>query len=65
MRNVNEKDPVYIPRKFRDDKFFVRDQEELEILNLRFMGKFDSEYHLLKKRQRDFAAAINTMSYTV
>ena len=51
--------PAYIPRKFRDDKFFVRDEEELAIVNVRFMGKFDSEYNLLKKRQRDFATAIN------
>ena len=51
--------PVYIPKKFRDDRFFVRDEEELSIINVCFMGKFDSEYHLLKKRQRDFAAAIN------
>ena len=52
-------EPVYIPKKFRDDKFFVRDAEELEIINVRFMGKFDSEYNLLKKRQRDFAKEIN------
>ena len=52
-------EPVYIPHKFREDRFFVRDEEELAIVNVRFMGKFDSEYNLLKKRQRDFAAAIN------
>ena len=52
-------DPVYIPRKFRDDKFFVRDEEELAIVNTRFMGKFKSEYDLMKKRQHDFASAVN------
>ena len=52
--------PVYIPKKFRDDKFYVRDEEELEIIQGRFMGKFQSEYRLLKKRQRDFATAVNT-----
>ena len=52
-------DPVYIPRKYRDDRFFVRDEEELEIVNTRFMGKFQSEYSLLKKRQRDFVTAVN------
>jgi hypothetical protein len=50
---------VYIPRKFREDKFYVRDEEELEIVNVRFMSKFQTEYNLLKKRQRDFAVAIN------
>ena len=54
-----QSNPVYIPRKFRDDKFFVRDEEELEIVKVRFMGKFQSEYNLLKKRQRDFATAVN------
>ena len=52
--------PIYIPRKFRDDKYYVRDEEELDIINARFMGKFRSDYNLLKKRQRDFAAAVNT-----
>ena len=58
-------DPMYIPKKFRDDKFFVRDEEELEIVNLRFKGKFDSEYRLLKKRQRDFATAVNSEDDTI
>ena len=57
--------PVYIPRKFRDDKFFIRDEEELAIVNIRFMGKFKSEYDLLKKRQRDFASAINAEDDTI
>ena len=52
--------PKYIPRKFRDDKFYVRDEEELQIINSRFMGKFKADYDLLKKRQRDFATAVNT-----
>ena len=54
-----QSNPVYIPRKFRDDKFFVRDEEELEIVQVRFMGKFQSEFNLLRKRQRDFATAVN------
>ena len=52
--------PIYIPRKFRDDNFYVRDEEELEILKGRFLGKFQCEYKLLKKRQRDFATAVDT-----
>ena len=54
-----QSDPVYIPRKFREDKFYVRDEEELEIVNVRFMSKFQTEYNLLKKRQQDFTVAIN------
>ena len=55
-----QSNPTYIPRKFRDDKYYVRDEEELEIINNRFMGKFQSDFNLLKKGQRDFATAVNT-----
>ena len=36
--------PVYIPQNFREDNFYVQDEEELEIIKGRFLGKFQSEY---------------------
>ena len=54
-----EEDPPYIPRKFREDKFQVNDQEELDIVNRRSMANFQCQHDILIKRKRDFATMVN------
>ena len=54
-----EEQPPYIPRKFREDKFHVMDQEELEIVNRRSMANLRCQYDILSKRKRDFANKVN------
>ena len=54
-----EEQPPYIPRKFREDKFHVHDEEELDIVNRRSLANLQCQYDLLSKRKRDFVAKVN------
>ena len=52
-------EPPHIPRKFREDKFHVKDREELDIVNRRSWANFQCQYDLLSKRKPEFAAKVN------
>ena len=47
-------DPPYVPKKFRGDKYHVRNQREQEIIFNRNMSQMKSEYELLSFRRDDF-----------
>ena len=56
---LQETPSPYIPRKFREDKFHVMDEEELEIVNRRSLANLTCQYDILSKRKRDFALKVN------
>ena len=46
--------PPYIPRKFREDKLFVRNERELEKVYNRSMANLQCEYDILEIRKSDY-----------
>ena len=49
-----QESPPYIPRKFREDKFKVRNERELEKVFNRSMANFQCEYDILTIRKVDY-----------
>ena len=48
-----QEDPMYIPRKFRNDKTYVTSQEELNISRKSYLNNLKSECEILKLRKND------------
>lgn len=46
-----EKTPVYIPKKYRNDKYYVHDEEELESVTKFELARFVSEMEIATKRR--------------
>ena len=53
-----QKTPVYIPKKYRKDSFYVHDEEELSSVTKFEMQRFVSEYEILSKRRNHILAEI-------
>lgn len=51
-------EPIYIPRKFRNDKYHVMSQEERNVLTKLNIKKFQSECEILKIRRDRFTMEI-------
>lgn len=54
-----QKDPVYIPKKYRKDSFYVHDEEELASVTKFEMQRFVSEYEILDNRRKHIITEIN------
>ena len=52
--DCREETPPYIPKKFREDKYFVRNERELEKVFNRSMSNMQCEYDILTIRKDDF-----------
>ena len=48
-----QEDPMYIPRKFRNDKTYVTSQEELNISRKSYLNNLKSEWEILKLRKNN------------
>ena len=48
-----QEDPMYIPRKFRNDKTYVTSQEELNISRKSYLNILKSECEILKLRKNN------------
>ena len=48
-----QEDPMYIPRKFRNDKTYVTSQEELNISRKSYLNNLKSECEILKLRKNN------------
>ena len=48
-----QEDPMYIPRKFRNDKTYGTSQEELNISRKSYLNNLKSECEILKLRKNN------------
>ena len=48
-----QEDPMYIPRKFRNDKTYITSQEELNISRKSYLNNLKSECEILKLRKNN------------
>lgn len=53
-----ESDTIYIPRKFRSDKYHVTSTAEMNVLHTRDLKKFQTESEILRIRRDDFERRI-------
>ena len=49
-----ESEPLYIPRKFRSDRYHVMSEAEITIINTRDFKRFKSECEILRIRRDEF-----------
>ena len=48
-----QEEPMYIPRKFRNDKTYVRSQEELNVVRENGLNNLQSKCEILKLRKNN------------
>ena len=56
-----EKEPMYIPRKFRNDKVYTMNYHKMDIYNKLALEKLKTEMEILTNRREHFRNSIDTI----